>query len=88
LRLPNSVVDYLAKHASDEDVEQIMTALATLEANPDLGVSIPFHLPELKDCYVIYTAPDKKWRILFRRRPALFRRWRPYIRILAIELEG
>lgn len=67
-----------------------MAALATLEANPELGAVVPFHLPELRDCYVIWTEEknDRKWRILFRRRSPLFHRWRPYLRVLAIELEG
>lgn len=67
MKTPTSVIDFLADHAIPEEVEVIAQTLARLDANSSLGETIPFNLPELRDCYVFWT-PDKKWRILFQRK--------------------
>lgn len=83
MRIPTSVVEFLADHATSEEVEQITQTLKEIESNPDLGFVIPFNLPELRDCFVYWT-PDKKWRILYQRKKTFgFSR----LKLLRIDLE-
>ena len=83
MKIPTSVVEYLADHATSEEVEIITQTLKQLDENPDLGEVIPFNLRELKDCFVFWT-PDKKWRILYQRKKTFgFSR----LKLLRIDLE-
>jgi hypothetical protein len=86
--IPESIVTKLALAdvATDAEIELITSTLRQLENQPTLGEPIPFNLPELRDCYVIWT-DDRAWRIVFlRRRPGFFVR-NPQIKVLAIDRE-
>jgi len=67
LRVPESVVNrFVSLNPSPDDRQSVLDLVSQLLKRPELGIPIPFNLPEYSDCYVAFT-PNRKWRVVYRR---------------------